>query len=109
MKEPLVLRVYRGERLIAVKQFLSPQIVIGRQSDAGLSLDDESVSPLHAVIEQRGDEFYLSDLGSESGVNIEGTKVLESRIEDGESIGIGPYSIRFYVGVPRPPVPPDYE
>jgi len=109
MKQPIVLRVYRGERLIAIKQFLSPQIVIGRQSDSGLSLDDESVAPIHAVIEQRGDEFYLSDLGSETGVSIEGTKVLESRIEDGESIGIGPYSVRFYVGVPKPPVPPDFQ
>ena len=109
MKEPVVLRVYRGERLIAVKQFLSPQIVIGRQSDAGLPLDDESVAPLHAVIEKRGEEFYLSDLGSEGGVSIEGTKILESKIEDGESIGIGPYSVRFYVGVPKPPSPPKYE
>lgn len=108
MKEPIVLRVYRGERLIAVKQFLSPQIVIGRQSDSGLSLDDESVAPIHAVIEQRGDDFFLSDLGSESGVTIEGTKVLESKIEDGECVGIGPYSVRFYIGVPKPPVPPDY-
>jgi len=108
MKEPVVLRVYRGERLIAVKQFLSPQIVIGRQSDSGLSLDDESVAPIHAVIEQRDNGFFLSDLGSDSGVTIEGTKILESKIEDGECIGIGPYSVRFYIGVPRPPVPPDY-
>jgi outer membrane biosynthesis protein TonB len=109
MKEPIVLRVYRGERLIAVKQFLSPQIVIGRQSDSGLSLDDESVAPIHAVIEKRGEEFYLSDLGSESGVTIEGTKVLESKIVDGECIGVGPYSVRFYIGVPKPPVPPDFK
>ncbi len=58
MNEPIVLRVYRGDRLISVKQFLSPQIVIGRQGDVGLSLDDESVSPLHAVIEKRADDYY---------------------------------------------------
>lgn len=109
MKEPVVLRVYRSERLIAVKQFLSPQIVIGRQSDAGLSLDDEAVSALHAVIEKRDDGYYISDLGSEGGLSIEGTKVLEARVEDGESIEIGPYSVRFYVGVPKPVVPPEYE
>ncbi len=109
MKEPVVLRVYRGERLIAIKQFLSPQIVIGRQSDAGLSLDDEAVSPLHAVIEQREDGHYVSDLGSDGGISIEGTKVLEAKVVDGESIEIGPYSVRFYVGVPKPPVPPDYK
>ncbi len=109
MKDPVVLRVYRGERLIAVKQFLSPQIVIGRQSDAGLSLDDELVSPLHAVIEQREDGYYISDLGSEGGLSIEGTKVLEALVEEGESIEIGPYSVRFYVGVPKPPVPENYK
>ncbi|MGH1468706.1 MAG: AgmX/PglI C-terminal domain-containing protein [Bdellovibrionales bacterium] len=109
MKDPIVLRVYRGERLIAVKQFLSPQIVIGRQSDAGLSLDDELVSPLHAVIEQREDGFYVSDLGSEGGLSIEGTKILEALVEEGESIEIGPYSVRFYVGVPKPAVPENYK
>jgi len=108
MKEPIVLKVYRGERLIAVKQFLSPQIVIGRQSDSGLSLDDESVAAIHAVIEQRGEDFFVSDLGSESGVTIEGTKVLEAKIEDGEAIGVGPYSVRFYIGVPKPPIEPAF-
>ncbi len=109
MRDLVVIRVYRGERLIAVKQFLSPQIVIGRQSDAGLSLDDELVSPLHAIIEQRSDGYYISDLGSEGGVFIKGTKVLEALVEEGKPIEIGPYSIRFYVGVPKPAMADDYK
>ncbi len=101
MKGLVVIRVYREKRLIAVKQFLSPQIVIGRQSDAGLSLNDELISPLHAVIEKRDEGYYISDLGSESGLFIKGKKVLEALVKEGEPIEIGPYFIKFYVGIPK--------
>jgi hypothetical protein len=95
--------------LISVKQFLTPQIVIGRKSDSSLALDDESISPLHALIEKRGEDFFISDLGSETGVSVEGVKVLETQIHSGESINLGPYSVRFYIGVPKPTSQEDFE
>lgn len=108
MSDLIVLKVYRGNRLISVKQFLQSQIVIGRQSDSGLVLDDESISPVHAVIERRDGEYYLSDLGSEMGIYLEGVKTLESKIMSGECLEIGPYTVRFYEGIPRPAIEPDY-
>ena len=40
------------------------QIVIGLNDDAQVSLQDDSISPIHAVIEERDTGYYLSDLGS---------------------------------------------
>ncbi len=101
MSTPVVLKIYRGDRLISVKQFDQEQIVIGRQSDSALSLDDESISPLHAVIEKRNDSYFVADLGSDSGIYLEGSKTLESEIKSGQVLDVGPYSIRFYIGVPK--------
>ena len=109
MTDPVILKIYRGQRLISVKQFLSPQIIIGRKSDSSLALDDESISPLHAMIEKRDEDFFISDLGSETGVSVEGVKILETQIHSGESINIGPYSIRVYIGAPKPISQKDFE
>lgn len=109
MSDPIVLKIYRGARLISVKQYTQDQVVIGRKSDSNLTLDDENVSPLHAVIEKKGEDYFLSDLGSESGIAIEGVRILETEIQNGEAFTVGPYSVRFYIGVPKPPIPPDFD
>lgn len=109
MSDPVVLKIYRGQRLISVKQFTQEQVVVGRKTESNLCLDDENVSPLHAVIEKRGENYFLSDLGSESGIAIEGVRVLETEIQNGEAFTVGPYSIRFYIGVPSPPIKPDFD
>lgn len=105
-QQPIVLRVFRGDKLEAVRQFETSQIVIGRNSDAQLELQDETVALLHAMIENRGGEYYLSDLGSSSGTFKNGQKVLEEMVASGDTITVGPYRIQFFVGVPKPAAPP---
>ena len=106
MKQPIVLRVYKGDKLEAVRQFETSQIVIGRNSDAQLELQDEGVALLHAMIENRSGEYYLSDLGSSSGTFKNGQKTLEDKLVSGDSITVGPFKIQFFVGVPKPAAPP---
>ncbi|MDR2571674.1 MAG: ATP-binding cassette domain-containing protein [Oscillospiraceae bacterium] len=55
-------------------------ITIGRSKDCDICLDHVSVSQIHAKIEQRGSNFYLSDYGSTNGVMVNGRKV-EGRIK----------------------------
>lgn len=106
MKQPIVLRVYKGEKLEAVRQFETSQIVIGRNADAQLELQDEGVALLHAMIENRGGEYYISDLGSNSGTFKNGQKTLEDKLTSGDTLTVGPFRIQFFVGVPKPAAPP---
>ncbi len=106
MKQPIVLRIYRGDKLETVKQFEQSQIVIGRNSDVQLQLDDEGVALLHAIIEDRDGEYFLSDLGSQSGVFKNQSRILEDKILSGDQIGVGPFTIQFFIGVPKPAAPP---
>lgn len=107
MKQPIVLRIYFNEKLEGVKQFTEPQIVIGRNADVQVNLDEEGVSPLHAVIEERGEGgYYISDLGSQAGTQLNGTKVLDEAINSGDEIIIGSYKLQFFIGIPKPVTPP---
>lgn len=102
MKQPLVLKVYRGEELINVQQFSVSQVVFGRGGDAQVALEDDAVSPIHALIEERDSKIFISDLGSQTGTYLNGKKVLETEIKSGDEVRIGPFLIRFFVGVPKP-------
>ena len=107
MKKPVVLRIYQGEQLLGVKQFLDAQIVIGRQSEAQVPLDNDKVALIHAVIEEReGGGYYICDLGSETGTFRNGEKILDTEISSGDVIQIGDYRLEFYIGVPKPKAPP---
>ena len=106
MKQPVVLRVYKGEKLETVRQFEQSQIVIGRNSDAQLELQDEGVALLHAMIEERDGEYYLSDLGSSNGTFKGSNRILEDRLTSGDEITIGPFRVQFFIGIPKPASPP---
>ncbi len=106
MKQPLVLKVYRDGELVNVQQFSVPQVVFGRSGDTQVALEDDSVSPIHALLEERDGKVFLSDLGSQTGTYLSGKRILESEIKSGEEIRIGPFVIHFFVGVPKPIIIP---
>ncbi|MDQ3256837.1 MAG: FHA domain-containing protein, partial [Acidobacteriota bacterium] len=66
-------------------------ISIGRRPDNVVCLaEDTNVSKYHAVIEGRGDGYWVSDLGSSNGTTVNGAEVTtEHRIENGDVISIG--------------------
>lgn len=102
MKLPVVIKVYFNGQLQNVKQFAGGQIVLGSGEEAQVSLKGDNLSVLHAVIEEReSGVYFLSDLGSESGTILNGTRTFESRIHSGDAIEIGQNRIRFYIGLPN--------
>jgi pSer/pThr/pTyr-binding forkhead associated (FHA) protein len=54
-----------------------PQMVIGRDRDADISLPDLLVSRQHARITQDRGEYWIEDLGSRNGTLVGGARVLE--------------------------------
>ena len=106
MKQPVLLRIFRGDKLEGIKQFTDSQIIIGRNADVQVALNDESISPLHTSIEEREDGYYISDLGSQGGTSLAGHKILDQKIESADEFQIGPYRIQFFIGIPGPMGPP---
>lgn len=72
---------------------------IGRGSGNHLVLDHEHVSRHHAVIRcGEDDACWLIDLGSANGTYVNDRRVSRLRLQDGDTIVIGTYSIRFRRG-----------
>lgn len=68
---------------------------LGRSSEADVRLSDTGVSRLHAELRLLGDEVALVDLGSTNGTTLNGRKVAEGRLRDGDRIGVGSSALVF--------------
>lgn len=100
MSEPIVIRVFFKDKLIAVKQFEQDQIIIGKKGDSALVLRHKDVAELHCVIEKRGETYFLCDLGSEVGTIIHNEKVLEHPLKSGDVFFINELEVHFFIGTP---------
>ncbi len=64
--------------------------LIGRQQGAGIQIEDPGVSRRHAELHLgREGQISIRDLGSRNGTFLNGTKILESPLHDGDKIRIG--------------------
>ncbi|HEY1116193.1 MAG TPA: DUF3662 and FHA domain-containing protein [Acidimicrobiales bacterium] len=73
-------------------------VTIGRLPESVLVLEDPNVSRQHAEIRPAGTGFVLADLGSTNGSKVNGIKVSERVLEDGDELTFGATSFRFEAG-----------
>lgn len=106
MSDLIFLRIYKGTKLLEVKQFQEGQIVIGREGDVTLKLSDVSVSPVHCVIEKRESGYFVCDMGSATGTFKNGLKVLDEELNSGDEIIVGQFKVEFHIGIPKPVTAP---
>src|SRR6187551_955134 len=71
---------------------------VGRGSAAGLILDADSVSRKHARIERFGGGHKIVDLGSTNGTYVNGARIKEQILKDGDRIGIGKALLKYIAG-----------
>src|ERR1700677_4620002 len=102
VKQPLFLRIFKDGKLLDLKQFTGEQIVIGREGNVDALINDQSISPIHAMIEERGGTFYICDLGSQSGTFVNGQKIIDHALESGSEFQLGQIHFEFHIGVPKP-------
>jgi hypothetical protein len=71
-------------------------IIIGRQSDCHVTLNDQNVSRRHAEIRPGRGAYVIRDLGSTNGTLVNGTRIVaEQRLRDGDILGFGSTYVRF--------------
>ncbi|MGH2871425.1 MAG: FHA domain-containing protein [Solirubrobacteraceae bacterium] len=68
---------------------------VGRRPESDVFLDDVTVSRDHAVIVQRGSDFYLDDCGSLNGTYVNRRRIESHRLIDGDELQIGKYKLAF--------------
>jgi hypothetical protein len=71
--------------------------IIGRGERADIRLDDAKVSRKHAAIVYARTEFRIRDEGSANGTLLNGSRVLEYALRNGDELRIGDSVFRFVV------------
>lgn len=70
-------------------------VTIGRNPDCEVVLADPNVSRRHAEVRRDSGGFLVNDLGSLNGMRVNGARVKEQRLVDGDEIVIGTTTLRF--------------
>ena len=70
-------------------------ISVGRRPESNIVLADPNVSRDHAEIRPQGDGFMLIDLGSTNGSKVNGVRVAQRLLQDGDEISFGNTKMRF--------------
>jgi uncharacterized RDD family membrane protein YckC len=79
-------------------------VSIGRDPSNDVVLPDAMVSRRHAVIEYRGAQYYIRDCNSSNGSLVNGDRVSERSLRDGDLVAIGTARLLFRddLGVEEP-------
>ena len=82
--------------------------MVGRDPHADLVVEDASVSRRHAVVEQRAGAWVITDQGSANGTWIDGSRVTEAELRDGQTLRLGAVSFAVLLAenVAAPPPEP---
>lgn len=95
MAVPLTLKVFKGDELVASKDYERDVIKIGRLSSAHLCLDDEKVSRIHSVINVGADgTLSILDMGSVEGTFVNGKRIDRGTLKFGDEVKVGNTTIR---------------
>ncbi|GAA3663330.1 FhaA domain-containing protein [Microbacterium marinilacus] len=71
--------------------------VIGRGSDADITVDDAGTSRAHVEVLWDGERAMMRDLGSTNGSKLDGAPTKQAGLSDGQTITIGRTDIVFHV------------
>jgi dipeptidyl aminopeptidase/acylaminoacyl peptidase/pSer/pThr/pTyr-binding forkhead associated (FHA) protein len=73
----------------------SQMVTVGRAPDNDVVVGDPATSGHHGRIDVRAGSFWISDLGSTNGTQVNGEPVIERQLADGDLIAVGQNTIRF--------------
>jgi Protein of unknown function (DUF3662)/FHA domain len=70
-------------------------VVIGRSRDCDIQLADANVSRRHAELRQEGASYWIVDLGSTNGLEVNGKRVKRAKLRSGDTITLGSTELTF--------------
>ena len=83
------------EVVIKEVQLTKDKTTLGRRPYNDIVIDNLAVSGEHAVLQMTGGEVFLEDLNSTNGTYLNGKAVKKQQLQNGDSIEIGKYKIKF--------------
>ncbi len=91
LEQEVIALVFDGTR----REVKERRIVIGRSRDCDIQLADSNVSRRHAELRQEGASYWIVDLGSTNGMEVNGKRVKRAKLRDGDTITLGSTELTF--------------
>jgi hypothetical protein len=83
--------VWDGQRRVVDKR----RVLIGRSRECDVQLADSNVSRRHAELRQEGASYWVVDLDSTNGIEVNGRRLKRSKLEDGDRVTLGSTELVF--------------
>jgi diguanylate cyclase (GGDEF)-like protein len=94
-----LVRLYPAEPTAGARQPIGHvALVVGRDEESDLRIDEPSVSRRHARIQPAVDGCYVVDLESTNGTFVNNQRISKTRLRNGDSVRIGSSLFRFLDG-----------
>jgi FHA domain len=88
------LAVEDGDEVVVI-ELKTDTVRLGRGTGSDVLLEHMSVSRRHAIVTLRGEDHVVLDDRSRNGVHVNGARVGEAVLRDGDTILLGDVSIRY--------------
>jgi FHA domain-containing protein len=80
-----------GQRMRVDKR----RVVLGRSRECDIQIEDANVSRRHAELRQEGTAFWIVDLDSTNGLEVNGKRVKRAKLDPGDSFTVGSTEVTF--------------
>ena len=102
------LQILSGVLEGKVYDLMEERITLGRALDNMIRLEDGTVSHHHAMLLQDGADYKLRDLNSTNGTRVNGMRIVEAKVHNGDQLRLGSVEMRFEADLKKTsqPLPP---
>ena len=78
-----------------IKRVEKRRVVLGRSRECDIQVEDANVSRRHAELRQEGTTYWIVDLDSTNGIEVNGQRVKRAKLEPGDSFTVGATEVTF--------------
>jgi pSer/pThr/pTyr-binding forkhead associated (FHA) protein len=71
------------------------RMTLGRSRDCDIQIEDASASRKHAELRQEGTAYWIVDLDSTNGIEVNGLRTKRAKLQNGDTITIGSTDVSF--------------
>ena len=71
------------------------RVLLGRSRECDIQVEDPNVSRRHAELRQEGSTYWIVDLDSTNGIEVNGRRVKRSKLESGDIFTVGSTDVTF--------------
>ncbi len=91
LERELATLTWDGQR----RELQGRRVLLGRSRECEIQLDDPNVSRRHAEVRQEGASYWVVDLDSTNGIEINGRRLKRAKLEDGDRLTVGSTELIF--------------